>query len=260
MQSHVLDEPVRPAAQLRRHQGEGAGLDRVAHRLGHEAHRVASLIQAPRQVHVLGHRAIGPTALLPQDGRAVHREAARGDERLAVVLLQPLVEGEGEQVLDVAPPLPHAAHALRQHEPARRRDLRSLERREQPLEGVRREHRVGIDRDGEQCADATQPEALRARLGPGVVRRPDDRHAQRAGHVAGAVRGAVVHHDDFERSFGLSLEAADRVGHARRLVVGGDDDRHVGAGQSPVKPRARCGRKQRWVPFGCEGGLDCFPA
>src|SRR5207247_7074500 len=67
-------------------------------------------------------------ALLPQDGRAVHREAARGDERLAVVLLQLLVEGEGEQVLDVAPPLPHAAHALRQHEPARRRD-RSEERR-----------------------------------------------------------------------------------------------------------------------------------
>src|SRR5439155_491999 len=112
--------------------------------------------------------AVRPPPLSPEALRPVHRESSGGDERLAVVVLYLLVVSEREQVFDVAPPLPQAAHPLRQHESARRRDGRTVERGEQTLQRIRGEDRVGVDGDGERCADVAEPNALRARLGAGV--------------------------------------------------------------------------------------------
>ena len=220
---------MRPALQLRPHEAEGVRLDRVTHGVRHEAHLVPRLIQAPREIHVFGERAIRPAALRPQNGRPVHREAAGGDQRLPVILLHALVVGECEQVLHIAPTLPHAADALGQHEAARGRDAALGEGREQPLDRVRREHRVRVDGDGEWGADVAEGERLRPRFGARVRRWAHDDDPQRPGDVAGPVGGAVVHDDDFTRSRRLRLEAPDRVRHTGRLVEGGHDDRYIRA-------------------------------
>src|SRR2546425_12708956 len=106
---------------------------------------MACLVQAPGQIYILGEGSARPAVVRPEDVGPIHRATARGDERLPVVLLQLLVVGEREQILDVAPPLPHAPHTLRKYETTRRRDGRMVERRQQALEGVRCENRIGVD-------------------------------------------------------------------------------------------------------------------
>src|ERR1041385_8715402 len=108
VEAHVLHEAVRPAPKLLRQEAERSRLDGIAHRPGHEPHLPAALVEAPGEVHVLGHGPIGPAPQRPQRVGAIHRVAARGDQRLAVRLLDRLVEGEGEEGLDVAAPLPDA--------------------------------------------------------------------------------------------------------------------------------------------------------
>src|SRR5437773_11918918 len=97
---------------------------------------MAPLVQAPGQVHVFGEGSVGPAVVRPEDVAAIHRETARRDERLTVVLLQLLVVGEREQILDVAPPFPHAPYPPLEHETAFRSDARFVERRLQSLERV----------------------------------------------------------------------------------------------------------------------------
>ena len=145
VQPHVLDEPVRPAPQLLAEELEVVRLDRVADRLGQEADLAVGGVERPCQVHVLRHRAARPAADRTQLGGAVDREAARRDQRLAVVVLDPLEEAEREQVLDVAAALPDGRDPAREDQPAGGRDLRIVEGGQQELDRVRRERGVGVD-------------------------------------------------------------------------------------------------------------------
>ena len=101
------------------------GLDRIRDRLGDEADPCPRAVEGPGEVHVLGHRPRRPAAGRAQLGGPVDGEAARGDQRLAEGVLDPLEEAEREQVLDVAAALPDGPHVPRKHEAAGRGDLGS---------------------------------------------------------------------------------------------------------------------------------------
>ena len=121
VQPDVLHEAVRPSPQLLPHEREGVRLDGIAHGLRHEAHLLAGVVHRPGQVHVFRHGARLPAAVLAQHVGAIDREAARGDQRLAEVVLNRLVETECEQIFDVAAALPDAADVSRHDEAAGRR-------------------------------------------------------------------------------------------------------------------------------------------
>ena len=228
---HVLNEPVGPPTELPSHEPEAGGLDRVADSVRHEPDRPAASIERPGEIDVLGERARGPAARRAERLGAVHREASRGDQRATVVILEPLVPGEGDEVLDVASALPDAAYEARNDEAARRGDGGIVERRDQPLDGVGLEGGVGVDRHGELGVEAGQREVLRARLRTRVARRTSDRCTMRERHGRGPVTRAVVDDHDLGDGVRLGPQAPDRVGHARGLVVGGNDDPHfAGAG------------------------------
>src|ERR687895_2205966 len=114
MQADVLDKAMRPALQLLAEELHVVGLDRVADSVGYEADPVPGSVHGPGEVHVLGHGSGGPAAGGAQFGGAIDREAPGRDQWLAVGVLDPLEEAERKHVLDVATPLPDAAHTARQ--------------------------------------------------------------------------------------------------------------------------------------------------
>src|SRR5687768_4247804 len=102
-------------------------LDRPADCFGDEAHFFAGLVKRPCEIHVLGKGSRSPSSLREERRRAIDAEAAGGDERLLVVLLDLLVEGERKEILDISPTLPDGAHISRNDEAAGCANLRPVE-------------------------------------------------------------------------------------------------------------------------------------
>jgi hypothetical protein len=158
----------------------------------------------------------------PVDG-----EAARRDQRLAVLVLDPLEEAEGEQILDVTAALPDRSHVAREHEPAGRDDALVVERLEELLHRVALEGRVGVDGHHELGCHLLEREALGAGLRARVLRRADHGRAGRLGNRCRVVGRAVVDHDHLAGWPGLLEERADRLRDRLRLVVRGNDRRQA---------------------------------
>lgn len=224
MEPDVLDKPVGPASELLFEEAVGMRLKRITDRVRDKSHGIPSSVQSPSEVHVFGQCPCRPAANRAKGRGAVHRKTPRADQRRAVLVLDLLVEGEGEEVLHVAPPFPDALDAARQNAAAGSGDVRVVERWQQLLDGAGRKGGVRVDSYGEFGLQLLQGEGLSSGLGARSGGRADDRDAQASRDFPRVVGRAIIHDDDLGWRHCLILQAPDGVGYRGGLVIGRDND------------------------------------
>ena len=228
----ALNEARRPALELAGHEVVIMRLNGIADRFFSETHIEAFEIDRPGQVHVFANGALVPATHFFEDAGAIRGEAARGDERAAVVVLNRLEESKGVQIFEVSAAFPERANVARDDHAtdagdggrAHLIDVRGVVKlAHKSFDGVVGERSVGVDCKRVFGLDQVHGVVERAGFAALVLQGTNDFNAKRASYVAGVVGGAVVDHDYAFDGRGLILHGLDGVRYEFAFVICGDE-------------------------------------